>query len=71
MSTVDPNPKDPTGFPGPPVPKPVPAIEPIKIPVPAEPVKPVKGKARKPKPTELSEEQYDEAIKNLKRQRIL
>jgi hypothetical protein len=35
MSTVDPSPKDPTGFPGPPVPKPVPAVEHIKIPVPA------------------------------------
>jgi hypothetical protein len=27
MSTVDPSPKDPTGFPGPPVPKPVPAVD--------------------------------------------
>jgi hypothetical protein len=27
MSTVDPNPKDPTGFPGPPVSKPVPAVD--------------------------------------------
>jgi hypothetical protein len=35
MSTVDPSPKDPTGFPGPPVSKPVPALENIKIPVPA------------------------------------
>jgi len=68
MSTVDPSPKDPTGFPGPPVPKPVPAVEPIKIP---EPAKPVKGKARKPKATELTEDQYDEAIKNLNRQGIL
>jgi hypothetical protein len=34
MSTVDPSPKDPTGFPGPPVSKPVPAVEHIKIPVP-------------------------------------
>jgi hypothetical protein len=35
MSTVDPSPKDPTGFPGPPVPKPVPAVEHIKIPIPS------------------------------------
>jgi hypothetical protein len=35
MSTVDPSPKDPTGYPGPPVPRPVPAVDHIKIPVPA------------------------------------